>query len=66
MTDAPTPNLCPFCTLPAERIVDESRMGFVIQDAYPISPGHTLVIARRHIASFFVLKADEGHRLVVV
>ncbi len=64
MTDAPTPNPCPFCTLPAERIVAESRMGFVIRDAYPISPGHTLVIPRRHIASFFELETDEHDGLM--
>jgi diadenosine tetraphosphate (Ap4A) HIT family hydrolase len=31
----------------------------VIRDAYPVSPGHTLVIPRRHVGSFFDLTADE-------
>jgi diadenosine tetraphosphate (Ap4A) HIT family hydrolase len=39
-------------------------MGFVIRDAYPISPGHTLVIPRRHIASFFELETDERDALM--
>ncbi len=64
MTEAPTSNPCPFCTLPVHRIVAESRAGCVIRDAFPVSPGHTLVIPRRHIASFFDLAADERNGLM--
>jgi diadenosine tetraphosphate (Ap4A) HIT family hydrolase len=44
---------CPFCSLPAERIVDDGPFAFVIRDGFPVSPGHTLIIPKRHIASFF-------------
>ena len=44
---------CPFCSLPAERFVLESDGAVVLRDAFPVSPGHTLVIPRRHVASFF-------------
>lgn len=57
---------CPFCTLPAGRIVDESTHGVVIRDGFPISPGHTLVISRRHVGSFFELSADEHADLMVL
>ena len=50
---------CPFCTLPPERILLASAHGLIIRDGYPISPGHTLVIPRRHVDSFFNLTADE-------
>jgi diadenosine tetraphosphate (Ap4A) HIT family hydrolase len=50
---------CPFCTLPAERIIHTSQHGLIIRDGYPISPGHSLVIPRRHVDSFFNLSADE-------
>ena len=50
---------CPFCTLPAERIIDGSQHGLVVRDGFPISPGHTLIIPRRHIGSFFDLGDDE-------
>ncbi|NJD26383.1 MAG: HIT family protein [Betaproteobacteria bacterium] len=30
-----------------------------IRDAYPVSPGHTLIIPRRHVDSFFAATADE-------
>ncbi len=42
----------------------ESGTGYVIRDAYPISPGHTLVIPRRHIASFFELETEERDGLM--
>jgi diadenosine tetraphosphate (Ap4A) HIT family hydrolase len=36
--------LCPFCTLPADRIVASNELAVVIRDGFPISRGHTLVI----------------------
>jgi diadenosine tetraphosphate (Ap4A) HIT family hydrolase len=50
---------CPFCTLPADRIVDRNALAVVIRDAYPVALGHTLVIPTRHVVSFFELDADE-------
>jgi len=34
-------------------IIDQSPLALVIRDGFPISPGHTLVIPRRHVGSFF-------------
>lgn len=47
---APT---CPFCALPAYRILAENEHAFLIRDAFPISLGHSLVIPKRHLGSFF-------------
>ena len=55
---------CPFCTLPRERLVFESELAFVIRDGYPVSPGHTLVIPRRHVASFFETTSEEQASLL--
>jgi diadenosine tetraphosphate (Ap4A) HIT family hydrolase len=44
---------CPFCTLPAERVIQASGNAVVIRDGFPVSPGHTLIIPKRHVASFF-------------
>jgi diadenosine tetraphosphate (Ap4A) HIT family hydrolase len=44
---------CPFCSLPAERFVRQSEHAVVIYDGFPVSPGHTLIIPKRHVASFF-------------
>ena len=35
-----------------------------MRDAYPVSPGHTLVIPTRHVGSFFEL--DEAERAVLL
>ncbi len=55
---------CPFCNLPKERIILSNSLGMVIRDGYPISPGHTLVIPRRHIGSFFDLQPEERDLLL--
>ena len=55
---------CPFCTLPANRIVLENFDGMVIDDGFPISPGHTLIIPRRHMGSFFDLSETERNSLL--
>ena len=60
MTEKP----CAFCTLPAERVIDSNHYGIVIRDGFPISPGHTLIIPKRHIGSFFELEIDERQDLL--
>lgn len=55
---------CPFCTLPADRIVLSDAHALVIRDGFPVSPGHTLVIPRRHVGSFFETTADERASLL--
>ncbi|MGA2705611.1 MAG: HIT family protein [Isosphaeraceae bacterium] len=50
---------CPFCQLPAGRIADSNAHAVAIADGFPVSPGHTLIIAKRHIACFFELSLVE-------
>ena len=57
---------CPFCELPDQRILHACDLGVVIRDAYPVSPGHTLVIPRRHVGSFFELTGDERIALLAL
>ena len=45
--------------MPPERIVLANDVAYVIRDGYPISPGHTLVIPRRHVGSFFEISEAE-------
>ena len=52
-------NPCPFCSAPNHRIVAENALALVLRDLYPVSPGHTLIIPRRHVGSFFELNGDE-------
>jgi diadenosine tetraphosphate (Ap4A) HIT family hydrolase len=58
--------LCPFCELPPNRIVRANEFGFWIRDGYPVSPGHSLVIPKRHIGSFFDTTVDERQALLAL
>ena len=62
----PATKPCTFCTLPESRVIDSSQHGLVIRDAYPISPGHTLIIPKRHTGSFFDLSGEERNELLML
>lgn len=51
--------VCPFCSLPESRIVASNDLAMAIRDGYPISPGHTLIIPKRHFASIADATPDE-------
>ncbi len=59
-----TSTACPFCALSASRIVDSNGVGVVIRDAYPVAPGHTLIIPVRHVGTFFESTAEERSALL--
>ena len=46
-------------SLPPARIVKENDLAVLIRDAYPVSPGHSLVIPKRHIGSWFEATPEE-------
>jgi diadenosine tetraphosphate (Ap4A) HIT family hydrolase len=48
---------CFFCHL--DDIISQDDLVLTIRDAYPISPGHTLIIPKRHIASLFEATQEE-------
>jgi ATP adenylyltransferase len=50
---------CLFCKVPNERIIAENMLAFAIRDQYPVTEKHTLVIPKRHVASFFELGRPE-------
>jgi len=51
---------CPFCE-PRDtgQLIGQSATAFAIPDGYPVSPGHTLVIPRRHVANILELSSNE-------
>jgi len=55
---------CPFCAMPRERVLFENEHAIVIRDGYPISPGHTLVVPKRHVASLFETTPAEERALL--
>lgn len=57
---------CPFCPPYGFDLWQESALSVAFRDGFPISPGHTLIIPRRHVASFFELQIDEKIDLLSV
>ena len=49
---------CLFCKDP-RGVSIQHELAFSARDSFPVSPGHTLVIPRRHVASFFELTSQE-------
>ena len=46
------------------RILDEGPLHITIRDGFPITNGHTLIIPKRHITSFFDCSAEEQAALI--
>lgn len=55
---------CPFCCLSREQIVLSNVFGVAIRDGFPVSPGHTLIIPKRHVGSYFELIEAERNALL--
>ena len=51
-------NPCLFCIDP-RGVTIQHELAYSARDSYPASPGHTLIIPRRHVASFFDLTPEE-------
>ena len=54
-----------FGKIESERILALDDLFAVVSDKFPISPGHTLIIARRAVSRFQDLTAEEKARLLV-
>ena len=49
---------CPFCNL-NENILFENDLAVAFFDSFPVSKGHTLVIPKRHVKTYFDLSKEE-------
>ena len=59
--------ICPFCQrISLGGVIASSPLAAAFPDAYPISPGHTLVVSRRHEPDFFSLDPEEQHAILVL
>ena len=53
-------NDCVFCLENVRHgILLENEHAFSILDGYPVSEGHHLVITKRHVSDFFLLRTEE-------
>ena len=58
---------CPFCKLSRRvEIICETATCVAFYDGYPVSPGHALIVPKRHVASFFDLTHHEREAMNVM
>lgn len=50
---------CPFCNPDNPKIIMTNTHAMALYDGYPVTPGHTLIVPKRHIASFFEATKEE-------
>ena len=51
---------CPFCSPTPERVFHGSDPAFIcLWDGFAVSPGHALVVPRRHVATWFEASFEE-------
>jgi diadenosine tetraphosphate (Ap4A) HIT family hydrolase len=51
--------LCPFCSATEKRVIEDADHAYAMLDTYPVSPGHTLIVVRRHVPNVFELGKEE-------
>ena len=57
---------CPFCTLAEDRILASNGLAIATPDGFPVSPGHTLIIPKRHVASWFDTTPEEQRAVIAL
>ena len=54
-----TATKCLFCDWASRELVKENRLAAAFRDAFPVSEGHTLIVPKRHAATFLDLTEEE-------
>ena len=57
---------CIFCNVSPKRIVHEYKHFYVIRDAYPVTPLHSLIITKRHVVSYFQCSKAELEEIPII
>lgn len=61
---------CPFCRMVKHELnhvpVLEDREVLAIMDLYPATPGHVLVLPKKHIETLYEIPADLGARIMAI
>ena len=55
--------MCPFCHPNPDQVFLETDLVLGLWDRYPVSPGHALLIPRRHVADWFDATPEEQQAL---
>jgi diadenosine tetraphosphate (Ap4A) HIT family hydrolase/HKD family nuclease len=58
--------LSPFEQVPSERWIASNESAFALRDAFPVSPGHSLVITKRRIGTWWEATQAERHDVMTL
>jgi len=64
-------NACYFCQIPQEekeslRIIASYRLCYVVCDRFPVSPGHLLIIPKKHTENWFTASEEVRQEMMHV
>ena len=54
---------CPFCKPAPERVFHEGAHVIGLWDGFPLSPGHALIVPKRHVATWFDASLEEQREM---
>jgi diadenosine tetraphosphate (Ap4A) HIT family hydrolase/5-methylcytosine-specific restriction endonuclease McrA len=57
---------CIFCELADARVIASNELAYAIRDASPVTPLHTLLIPKRHAATYFDLFEPERRAISII
>jgi diadenosine tetraphosphate (Ap4A) HIT family hydrolase len=55
---------CPFCHRDPARVLAEDELTVIYKDGFPVSPGHTVILPKRHVATLFEATEEEQQALL--
>jgi diadenosine tetraphosphate (Ap4A) HIT family hydrolase len=59
MTKSAGDSGCVFCSIGEEHIIARNGLAYTVRDTSPVTPLHTLIFPKRHMAEYFDLDAKE-------
>jgi len=59
-------NPCLFCNNKEDEIIKETEHALLVRDTYPVSPGHCLIVPRRHIVTYFEATEEENRDFLML
>jgi len=54
-----TSSSCPFCDTAPKQVFLDTGLVQAVWDAFPVSPGHALIVPKRHVATWFETNEEE-------
>lgn len=55
---------CPFCNLDERHPTESNDVAVALDDAHPVTEGHSLIVPRRHIATWFDATSEEQQAIL--